>query len=100
MLSTPPLGPYVWRDRCPAPLVSGLTSSKLQGASSPAVVRLKEPAMRTLYVIVTALLMGTLGLLEFATFPRFPLIAPTVSDAVSGYDADRPNSVGTFDGMH
>jgi len=56
--------------------------------------------MRTLYVIVTALLLGTLGLLEFATFPRFPLVAPTVSDAVSGYDADRPNSAGTFDGMH
>ncbi len=53
--------------------------------------------MRTLYVIATAVLLGSLGLLEFATLPYFTRVAPTMSDAVSGYDADRPNSVPAFD---
>jgi hypothetical protein len=78
-----------------------LTFSKLQGAPSPAVVRLKEPGMRMLYVIVAALLLTSLGLLEFTTLPHFPVVpvAPTMSDAVSDNDADRWGSVGGFDGM-
>ena len=55
---------------------------------APVVVRLKDPTMRTLYVVVTALLLASMGLLEFATFPRGPGVAPT-SDAVSGYEAQR-----------
>lgn len=58
------------------------------------VVRLEDPAMRTLYVIVTTLLLASLGLLEFATFPHVPL-APTVS----GHDGDGANPVGRLDGM-
>ena len=55
--------------------------------------------MRTFYLIATTLLLASLGLLEVATFPHLPVVAPTLSSTVSGYDVDVSSSVGALDGM-
>jgi hypothetical protein len=51
--------------------------------------------MRTLYLIVATLLLASLGLLEFATFPHLPVAAPIVS----GYDAEGSKPAGRVDDM-
>jgi hypothetical protein len=50
-----------------------------------------EPAMPSFYLIVTMLLLISLGLLEFAsTFPDSDfVVAPTMSNTISGFDGMR-----------
>ena len=64
------------------------------------IVRPEKPVMRMLYLIATTLLLlASLGLLEVATLPHSPVVAPTRSGPISGHDADESNPVGRVDGM-
>jgi hypothetical protein len=44
--------------------------------------------MRGFYLIVTTLLLASLGLLQLATFPHLPVVAPPMSTVVGSFGAD------------
>jgi hypothetical protein len=61
-----------------------------------------EPAMRSFYLIVTTLLLISLGLLDYASRfsdSDFLVVTPTMPNTVIDVDADAANTISGFDGM-
>jgi hypothetical protein len=58
--------------------------------------------MASFYLIVTTLLLISLGLLDYASRlsdSDFFVVTPTMSNTVSDFDADASTTISGFDGM-
>jgi hypothetical protein len=83
-------------------MASGSSSLNMQDRTVVVVCACAEPVMLFFYLIVTPLLLISLGLLDVtSTFSDsdFFVATPTMSTTVSDFDADAPNPVSGFDVM-
>jgi hypothetical protein len=82
-------------------MASGSAALNMQDRTVVVVCACPEPVMLFFYLIVTPLLLISLGLLDVAsTFSDSDfIVTPTMSNTVSDFDADASNTISGFDGM-